>query len=151
MLREFIYFLKGGFMIFFKLFHVFFLFVWIGTLLNLTYLLSFHNKESTALQSSLARIYRRIYFRLDLPAMILALGSGIAAICLKDMDWKAPWIHMKLTFVALLIGCDIIAGWRIVKLGSAPIQGKGVGYKILYVATLLILLGILAAIYILKK
>ena len=131
---------------FLKLFHVIFVFSWIGTLLVLTRLLSYQAKGV----SQIGPINKRIYFRVDLPSMILAVGSGIALLFLKGVDWKDGWIHMKLTFAFLLIVTDLACGWQIVKLSRKPTTGKGTGYIIFHAMAVFFLIMVLVSIYVLK-
>jgi protoporphyrinogen IX oxidase len=133
-----------------KLFHVFVVFIWIGSLLTLSRLLAYQAKEPPEIQLKLGRILRRMYFAVDLPAMILTLCLGLSSLMIKGGDWKAPWLHMKLTFVFLLILCDLYVGKKIVLHSKAPIQGRGVRYKIFHGLAGLFFIGILIAIYIMK-
>lgn len=136
---------------FLKLFHILFIFVWIGSLLTLTRLLAYIAQESPEMQIKLSKICRRMYFFVDLPSMIMVLALGISVIIGKGVDMKAGWLHMKWTFAFLLILCDLITGRQIVKLGRAPIKGKGTLFKIFHGMTALFLIGALASIYIIKQ
>ncbi len=133
-----------------KLLHVLFVFIWIGSLLTLTRLLAYQAKETTDTQLKIGKILKRMYFVNDLPSMILAVGFGLALLFLKDINFKAAWLHMKLTFAFLLIICDIICGCLITKHSRKPIKGRGIGYQIFHGITGLIFIGILITIYILK-
>lgn len=134
-------------MAFLKLFHVLCVFIWIGCLLALTRLMIYQVKESVEVQVRLSSIYKRMYFFIDLPAMVLAIVSGIALFFIKKVDWSGGWLHMKLTFVVFLIACDVVMAFQI----QRPIVGKGVGYKVLHGLVLLFLILTLASIYILKQ
>lgn len=129
-------------MAFLKLLHVIFVFSWIGSLLTLTRLLGYQAKEAP----DIGLISKRMYFRVDLPSMILAVGSGLVLLFLNGVDWKLGWIHMKLTFAFLLIICDLICGWQILSLNRRP---KWV-YQMLHAMTALFLIMVLISIYILK-
>ncbi|MCC5831471.1 MAG: CopD family protein [Chlamydiales bacterium] len=130
-----------------KFFHVLFIFIWIGSLLILTRLLGYQAKESDEIFQAMNRINKRIYFFVDLPSMILAVLFGLLLLFLKDLNWKAPWLHMKLLFAFLLIVCDIICGTLIAKGGRRP----RLFYQIFHGITGIFLILVLIAIYILKQ
>lgn len=134
-----------------KFAHVLFIFIWIGSLLSLTRLMAYQARETPEIQLKLGRIYKRMYFLVDLPSMILAIATGIALLTLKDMNWKAGWLHMKLTFAFLLVLCDLVTGSQVIRLEKIAIKGKGIFYKILHGLAALFLIGALIAIYILKQ
>jgi len=138
-------------MAYLKLFHIVFLFIWVGSLLALTRLMAYQAKEEAAIQLRMARLYRRMYFFVDLPSMCIALGLGLGVLILKDVNMKAAWFHMKMTCVALLIVCDVLTCRNVIQLSKNPIQGRGVKYKILHGFTALIMIGALVSIYILKQ
>ncbi len=113
----------------------------------LTRMLGYQVKESDAVFQAMNRINKRIYFFIDLPSMILAVLFGLLLLFLKDTNWKAPWLHLKLTFAFLLIICDIICG-------SIIVRGKRLSkvfYQILHGITGIFLIVVLVAIYILKQ
>lgn len=134
-----------------KLLHVLFIFIWIGSLLALTRLMAYQVKEPPEIQLRLGRIYKRMYFLVDLPSMVFAIVLGIILLLVKGVDWKAGWLHMKLLFAFLLIVCDLITGAQAVKLSRKAIVGRGIGYKVLHGMTALFLIAVLISIYILKQ
>lgn len=133
-----------------KFFHVLFLFIWVGGLLTLTRLMGYHSKQSIETQLSLGKIYRRMYLFVDLPSMCAAIILGVVLLIFKDINLKAGWFHMKMTFTVLLVVCDIIAGTQACELAKRTVKGRGIAYKILHAVTALLLIGILISIYILK-
>ena len=139
------------FMAVLKLLHVLFIFVWIGSLLTLTRLLAKLAKESDLVQERVIKILRRFYLLVDLPSMALAVVFGLCLLFLKDTNWKAPWLHMKLTFAFLLIVCDLICGRQIAKHSRTMIPGRGVSYQILHGVAGLLFIGVLVAIYVFKQ
>ena len=130
-----------------KLLHVLFVFIWIGGLLMLTRMLGYQAKESDATFQAMNRINKRIYFFIDLPSMLLAVFFGLLLLFLKDMNWKAPWLHLKLTFAFLLIICDIVCGTLIAKGRRHP----RLFYQIFHGVTGLFFIIVLIAIYIMKQ
>ena len=123
-----------------KLLHVFFVFIWIGTLLTQTRFLGYLVKEIPSIQERIMKIVKKVYFLVDLPAMLLTIATGIVLLLFKeDINWKAPWLHIKLTLVFLLIICDLITGKVITKHARTLLQGKQAGYLILHTLIALIL------------
>lgn len=130
-----------------KLFHVFFLFSWIGSLLVLTRICRDQAKEPRSVQESFLPFLRKIYLRGDLPMMIAALITGIALLMIVPFEWKAGWFHMKLMFAVFLIACDIFTGIMIYKLSLAPISHVGIWFRWIHVLVALFLFLILFSIY----
>lgn len=98
-----------------KFLHILFIFLWTGTLLTQTRLLGDLEKKRAAGQEMVYAI-KRIYCWIDLPAMVLAITFGMLLLNFKDdLNWKAPWLHMKLTFAFFLILCDCLIGIKIVR------------------------------------
>lgn len=133
-----------------KLFHVFVVFLWIGSLLMLSRFLAYQAKEPPEVQLKIGRMLKRFYLAVDLPSMILSVGLGFTSIFIKGVDWRAPWLHMKLLFVFFLIVFDLIIGKLTLKHSLTPIVGKGRRFKIVHSASGLCFIGVLVAIYIFK-
>lgn len=133
-----------------KILHVLFVFMWIGSLLTLTRFLGYLSKENVEVQKSLLNIFRRFYFFIDLPSMVLTIVLGIILFIVKKVGFTQGWVHMKLTFTFLLVICDIITGRAICRLQNKPLVGKGTQYKILHALTALFLIGIIVSIYLFK-
>ncbi|MFZ0564646.1 MAG: CopD family protein [Chlamydiales bacterium] len=127
---------------FLKLLHVVFIFSWMGSLLMLTRFLGYQTKEAP----EIGAISKRIYFRIDLPSMILAVTTGLILLFVNGVNFKAGWIHMKLTFAFFLIVCDLVCGWEIAKSSR---KSRWV-YQVLHGMTALFLFMVLFSIYILK-
>ncbi len=133
-----------------KLFHVFVVFIWMGSLLMLSRLLAFQAKEPPEIQKKIGKILKRMYLGVDLPSMLLTIVLGATSIIIKGVNWKAPWLHMKLMFVFFLIVCDFYIGRKIILHSEEPITGKGRSFKIFHSVAGLCFIGVLVAIYILK-
>lgn len=133
-----------------KLLHVFAVFIWVGSLLTLSRLLAYQAKEPADMQLKFGKILKRMYVAVDLPSMILTIALGLTSIVVKGVNWKAPWLHMKLTFVFLLIVCDFFVGKKIITHSKKPIQGRGRRFKVFHSLAGLFFIGILIAIYIFK-
>jgi uncharacterized membrane protein len=125
-----------------KLLHVLFLFVWIGTFLTLPLQLRYWVKFIP--QREVSAFAKKIYFSMDFPAMVLAICLGITLLLYKQINWKAPWLHMKLTFAFVLIVCDLTTGWKLFRQDPSAFSWFRMGLGIFA------FLGVLVAIYILK-
>lgn len=136
--------------IFIKLLHVLFIFIWIGSLLTLTRLLGYLAKEEPSVQIRLAKICKKMYFFVDLPSMILSVAFGIIYLYYATFGQSLGWFHMKLTFAVGLIVCDIICGKMIFNLGKKNPK-SALKYKILHGVTALLLIGTLASIYLVRN
>ncbi|MCH9609571.1 MAG: hypothetical protein S4CHLAM45_15030 [Chlamydiales bacterium] len=126
-----------------KFFHVFFVFIWMGTLITVGRFVASQKEEN----QELSRISKRLYLFSDLPAMCLAILTGLTLLLTKEgINFKAPWLHLKLTFAVILIGCDIVTGRMIIKgcFGSKWL-------KSLHYIVVTCLLFVLLAIYVLKE
>lgn len=118
-----------------KVFHLFFLFLWIGSLITLTRFASIN---------PILPLFRKAYLFFDLPLMILAVGIGIILLFMKGIPIKEGWFHMKMTFVILLVVVDAMTGRLIFH------PKKRLYFQLLHITTLLLVLGILVALYILR-
>lgn len=125
-------------MLFLKLFHLLALFLWLGSLLSLIRLLIEGKTPLTSL--------RKLYLSVDLPALIAALGFGIALLVLKGADPKAGWFHMKMTFTLVLVGCDLYTARSLFKPSKSSLY-----FKILYAVTLLALALLLFNVTVIKN
>lgn len=133
-----------------KFLHVLVNFVWMGSLLTLTRLLGYLPREAANVQVASGRLYFRTYLFVDLPAMILSVGTGITLIFMKKIDFLAPWFHLKMTCAFFLILTDLVTGRAIYAVQGRPLKGSGAGFKILHYIAGVLLIGVLVAIYIMK-
>lgn len=126
---------------FFKLVHVFFIILWIGSLLTLSRLMS------KASHSDAKEQYKKVYFTLDLPSMIIAIIFGIILLFNVPINFKAGWFHAKMTGAIGLILCDIwlLGGFM------CPKRAKKRFSPIHFVITCLVLLLTLSAIYLMRN
>jgi putative membrane protein len=128
-------------------FHVFGLVFWISGLLVTSMALTRHAQEaSSEARQALARL-ERIFLRglADVGALITIL-AGIALITTNSSYYlRAPWLHIKLTFVVLLIGLHGLIGVRTKRFGAGLVELKRGDARLLVIATLLIFISILIA------
>jgi uncharacterized membrane protein len=125
-----------------KFFHVFFLFLWLGSLVMLFNWLKI---KANGLEC------RKHYFSFQLPCMLIAIFLGIFLLINSPEKLKQGWFHMKLTGALALIVCDIWSGRQSViyaRTGHYKSQKLGAVVRVL---TFVFLLLTLAAIYVIKK
>jgi uncharacterized membrane protein len=88
-------------MITIKLFHLFFLILWLGTLFLMPYLIQKRFEGA-----------KKLYKWLELPSMILALLLGLILLLQNPAKMKIGLFHMKLTAALVLVGIDLFVGSR---------------------------------------
>ena len=127
--------------------HIFGLLFWVGGLLVTSMALTRHTQETSAeARQALARL-ERIYLRgLADPGALLTILAGISLIMTKPSYYlHAPWLHIKLTFVLLLIGLHGMVAVRTKAFAGGRIVMQRSEARSLVVATLFLLLSILIA------
>lgn len=112
-----------------------FLFLWVGSLFLLPYLI----------RQKFEPVYR-LYTRFQLPLMLLAIFFGIIVLVQNPHKLRSGPFHMKLTAVLGLIACDVYSG-RLAYLFSrfGTLKRRSV-YFFLQGAVLFCLLAIISAI-----
>jgi putative membrane protein len=125
--------------------HIFGIVFWVGGLLVTSMALTRHTQESSPEgRQALARL-ERIYLRgLADPGALLVILAGISLIMTKPSYYlHAPWLHIKLTFVLLLIGLHGMIAVRSKRFASGQIAMQRSEARMLVIFTLLIFLSIL--------
>jgi protoporphyrinogen IX oxidase len=128
-------------------FHIFGLVFWVSGLLVTSMALTRHTQEASAeARQALARL-ERIYLRgLADPGALLTILAGVGLIMTNSTYFlHAPWLHLKLTFVLLLIGLHGFIAMRTKRFGAGRIELQRKDARLLVVATLLLFLSILIA------
>jgi putative membrane protein len=125
--------------------HVFGLVLWIGGLLIATVVLSQHSHEtSSEARRILARLGRICLRGLADPGAFLTLLAGIILVATNRAYYlHARWMHIKLIFVAVLIGIHGIVAMRSKSLVSGRASFQHSHANILIAAILLVFLLIL--------
>jgi putative membrane protein len=127
--------------------HVFGLVFWVSGLLVTAMALTRHTQESSAeARHALARL-ERIYLRgLADPGAVLTMLAGVGLIMTNSTYYlHAPWLHIKLTFVLLLIVLHGIVAIRTKAFATGRTALQRSEARILVVATLFLFLCILIA------
>ena len=120
---------------------------WVGGLLVTAMALTRHTQEaSPEARQALSRL-ERIYLRgLADPGALLAILAGISLIMTRPSYYlHAPWLHIKLTFVLLLIGLHGLIAVRTKRFGAGRISLQRSEARMLVVITILLFISILIA------
>jgi len=127
--------------------HVLGLVFWVGGLLVTSMALTRHTQEASAdARQALARL-ERIYLRgLADPGALLTILAGASLIATNSSYYlHAPWLHIKLTFVLILIGLHGMVAMRTKAFSTGRITMQRSEARLLVVATLFLFLSILIA------
>ena len=127
--------------------HIFGIVFWVSGLLVTSMALTRHTQEtSPEAKQALARLERIFLRGLADPGALLVLLAGISLIMTKPSYYlHAPWLHIKLTFVLLLIGLHGMVAVRSKRFAGGQITMQRGEARMLVVFTLLIFLSILIA------
>lgn len=127
--------------------HVFGWTLWVGGLLVTTAAVSQYAQESsTDVRQALGRLQKLSLRGMADPGALLAIVAGIFLI-LSNRGYflHARWLHIKLTFVLLLIGLHGFIGMRSKALTAGRITPEPKLWRFLFLAILLVFLSILIA------
>jgi putative membrane protein len=127
--------------------HVFGLVFWISGLLVTSMALTRHTQETSEdAKQALSRL-ERIYLRgLADPGALLTILAGLGLISTNASYYMhAPWLHIKLTFVLLLIGLHGMVAVRTKKFSARKISMQRSEARLLVAAVLFIFASILVA------
>jgi putative membrane protein len=91
--------------------HIIFVVSWMAGLFYSVRLFIYHTEanerpdnERVILQKEYEKIEHKLWNIITTPAMVLTLIAGITLVCINPELLKMPWLHVKLAFVAGLIG-----------------------------------------------
>ena len=127
--------------------HITGLVLWVSGLLVTSMALTRHTQEASAeARQALARL-ERIYLRgLADPGALLTILAGVGLIMTNSHYYlHAPWLHIKLTLVLLLIGLHGIVAIRTKAFATGRIALQRSEARLLVLATLFLFLSILIA------
>jgi len=90
--------------------HIIFVVCWFAGLFYIVRLFIYHTEaqdkpdpEKKILSDQFVIMERRLWNVITVPSMILTLAAGITMLCLVPGWLQQPWLHIKLTFVVLLL------------------------------------------------
>lgn len=99
----------------------------------------------TVLLEQLELMGRRLWYGITWPAMVLTLAFGLWLAVLYD-EWSRPWLHLKLTLVALLVGYHLVCGGLRKAIAAGTSRWTSHGLRLWNeVATVLLIAIVLAA------
>lgn len=124
---------------------------WMGGLLILSRMLGYHVKEELAVQTRLSAIEKRLYFGAVMPGLVLVLVTGIWMFIERPELLKNPGFHMKLGLVFVGIVAQFVMQRFIGSLRDEPRKAPAGRYKALHAALGLVLIGILIAIFVVRR
>jgi putative membrane protein len=127
--------------------HVFGLVFWVSGLLVTSMTLTRHTQESSPeARQALARLERIFLRGLADPGALLTILAGIGLIMTNSSYYlRAPWLHIKLTFVVLLIALHGVVAVRTKRFATGRIQLQRSEARLLVAVTLLLFLSIIIA------
>jgi protoporphyrinogen IX oxidase len=125
--------------------HIFGLVFWVSGLLVTSIALTRHTQEaSTEVRQALARLERIFLRGLADPGALLTILAGASLISTNSHYYlHASWLHIKLTFVLLLIGLHGMVAMRTKAFATGKIEMQRSEARFLVVATLFLFLSIL--------
>ena len=127
--------------------HITGLVLWVSGLLVTSMALTRHTQEVAAeAKQALARLERIFLRGLADPGALLTISAGISLIMTNPHYYlHAPWLHIKLTFVLLLIGLHGLVAVRTKRFSSGRIALQRGEARLLVIATLFLFLSIVIA------
>ena len=139
----------------YKAFHLIGIVVWFAGLFYLVRLFVYHaeaEQEPEPARSILKKQYeimeQRLYSIITTPGMILTVVMAIGLISTEPEILKSTWLHIKLTFVILLIGYHHFCKSIMKKLAAGECQWTGQQFRALNEApTILLVLIVLLAVF----
>jgi protoporphyrinogen IX oxidase len=94
-----------------KALHIIFVVSWFAALFYLPRLLVYHVEasqrpanEADVLVPALIKYQNLLYRAIMVPAMVITLITGFSLLYMNQSFLEEPWMHLKLGFVALLLG-----------------------------------------------
>jgi protoporphyrinogen IX oxidase len=127
--------------------HVLGFVLWVSGLLVTSMALTRHIQEaSTDARNALARLERIFLRGLADPGALLTILAGVGLITTNSHYYlHAPWLHIKLTFVLLLIGLHGMVAMRTKRFAAGRIAMQRSEARMLVFATIFLFLSILIA------
>jgi putative membrane protein len=128
--------------------HVVGIVMWVGGLMMVTLIFAQHTQESSPeARASLLLLEGKLFKSMAGPGALLALISGVGLITTNPHYFlHAPWLHLKLSFVLILIILHGVAVRRFVALKQGqnmPTRGSSI---LLHVMVSLVFLSILISV-----
>lgn len=96
-----------------KALHVIAVIAWYAGLFYIFRLYVYHAQKrgEPAVTATLEVMERRLLRAIMTPAMVVAIGAGIAMLVMNPSLLRMPWMHAKLGAVLFLLGYHALASW----------------------------------------
>jgi len=139
----------------FKAFHLIGVVVWFAGLFYLVRLFVYHAEASqqpepaqTILKNQYQIMEKRLYNIITTPGMIVTVSMAIGLLSVEPEILKSGWLHIKLTFVALLLIYHFYCGRIMRRLETGECQWTGQQFRALNEApTVLLVVIVLLAVF----
>lgn len=139
----------------FKAFHVIGIVVWFAGLFYLVRLFVYHAEADdqpqpaqTILKQQYEIMEKRLYNIITTPGMAVTVAMAIGLISTEPEILKSGWLHIKLAFVALLLGYHFYCGRIMKQLEKGECQWTGQQFRALNEApTILLVVIVLLAVF----
>ncbi|MDJ0569616.1 MAG: protoporphyrinogen oxidase HemJ [Pleurocapsa sp. MO_192.B19] len=139
----------------FKAFHLIGVVVWFAGLFYLVRLFVYHAEAEqkpeparSILKNQYELMEKRLYSIITTPGMLVTVAMGIGLISTEPEILKSTWLHIKLTFVILLIGYHHFCKRIMKKLAAGECNWTGQQFRALNEApTILLVLIVLLAVF----
>jgi len=131
------------------MFHVLGMVLWMGGLMNLTRMVSFHVGEEPEVQKRLYYIENRLFKFVTLPGLGITLVAGLYMLS-NNMDYymKQPWMHGKLLFVGIMLAVTAVLQGKLNELANNHEKQSAKAFKIAHGVTGLMLILIIGFVII---
>ena len=132
-----------------KVFHVVGFIFWMGGLMVLTRIQAFRAGEAPEVQDRLAPLEKKVYWGFAVAGLVLTLLSGVLLLHLSgwlplNSKLSGAGFHIKLTFVALLLGVHGVVHAKMKQRAAAGL------YKALHAITGTLLLAIVISVLVVR-
>ncbi|MDJ0659817.1 MAG: protoporphyrinogen oxidase HemJ [Crocosphaera sp.] len=139
----------------FKAFHLIGIVVWFAGLFYLVRLFVYHAEaaekkepDQSILKAQYEIMEKRLYNIITTPGMIVTVAMAIGLLSTEPDILKSGWLHIKLAFVALLLGYHFYCGRIMKQLEKGECQWTGQQFRALNEApTVLLVIIVLLAIF----
>jgi putative membrane protein len=123
--------------------------LWVGSLLAVALVLAQHTQETNAeARTALAKLERKILRAAGDPGATIAILTGIALVWTNSgYYFHARWLHLKLTFVLLLVGATVFLAISARRYAAGEIELRRRDAIMLFLGIALLLVLVLLATF----
>jgi putative membrane protein len=133
----------------YKAFHLIGVVVWFAGLFYLARLFVYHAEAAAApepargiLKAQYEIMERRLYTIITTPGMVLTVAMAIGLLSTEPEILESGWLHLKLGFVALLIGYHFYCGRLVERLAKGECGWTGQQFRVFNEAPTILLVAI---------